>query len=139
MQYKYLRPRLKGLLCNTLIQSLFDYGCKSWNLKHKLQTTQNKYMRLCLNLSLRSHIGAAYFRKINWLPVSERVESCIATNVFKYWNRIVPSYTNDMFKPSYKRYNTRSQMALDIPLQKNTHRTVSFFFSWTENMTENKS
>ena len=122
MQYKYLRPRLKGLLRNALIQSLFYYGCTSWfpllykNLKHKLLTTQNKYMRRCLNLSLRSHIGAAYFKKINWLPVSERVESCIATTVFKYWNRIVPSYINDMFKPSYKRYNTRSQMALDIPL-----------------------
>ena len=58
----------------------------------------------------------------NNLAVSERVESCIATTVFKYWNGIVPSYTNNM--PSYNKYNTKSQIALDIPLQK----------TWTEKM-----
>ena len=64
------------------------------------------------------HIGAAHFRKINWLPVSERVESCITTTVCKYWNEIIPSNINDVFKLSYNSYNTRSQMALDIPLRK---------------------
>ena len=37
-----------------------------------------------------------------------------------------PSNIN-MLKPSYNRYNTRSQMVLDIPLQK-TYRAASFFF-----------
>ena len=43
-----LTLRLKRVLCNTLIQTHFDYGCISWfpllnkNLKHKLQTAQNK-------------------------------------------------------------------------------------------------
>ena len=32
----------------------------------------------------------SHFRKINWLPVSDRVEYCIVNTVFKYWNGIVP-------------------------------------------------
>ena len=46
----------------------------------------------------------------------------------KYENEIVSSYINDLFKPSYKRCNSRSQMALDIPLRKtNTgQQTLSF-------------
>ena len=49
-------------------------------------------------------------------PVERRVEQCTSTTVFKYWKGIPPSYLNDMFMPSLNNYNTRSQMALDIPL-----------------------
>ena len=35
---------------------------------------------------------------------------------FHYWKRIAPSYLNNMFMPSLKNQNTRSQMALNIPL-----------------------
>ena len=34
----------------------------------------------------------------------------------KYWTGIAPYYLNDNFMPSLNNYNTRSQMALDIPL-----------------------
>ena len=60
---------------------------------------QIKCIRLCLDLPHRSHIGGTHFEKTYWLLVSRRVESCIATTVFEYWNGIVPSYINDMFKP----------------------------------------
>ena len=79
--------------------------------------TQNKCIRFCLNLPPISHIDPSQFRKINWLPVSDRVEYCIANSVFKYWNGIVKRYVYDeMFKSLLCRYSTRSQMALDIPL-----------------------
>ena len=96
------------------------------NSKLKLQKAQNKYIRFCLNLPPWSHISLSYFRKINWLLVSDRV--CIANTVFKYWNGIVTGYIHEMFKPSLCRYSTRSQMALDIPLRKaNTgQKSLSF-------------
>ena len=50
--------------------------------------------------------------------VSGRVEYSIGNTIFKYWNGIVPGYIHEMFKPSLCRYSARSQMALDIPLQK---------------------
>ena len=105
-----------------VIQSHFDYGCSLWfsllkkNLKLKRQKAQNKCIRFCLNLPPRSYIDPSHFRKINWLPITDRVEYCIANIVFKYWNGIVRGYIHEMFKPSLCRYSTKSQMALDIPL-----------------------
>ena len=66
----------------------------------------------------RDLISIHLIRKINWLPVSDRVEYCIANTVFNSWNGIVPGYIHEMFKPSLCRYSARSQMSLDIPLQK---------------------
>ena len=112
------------MLCNSLIQPHFDYACISWyplltqKLKNKIQTTQNKCIRFCLSLNPRQHIGINEFREINWLPTKNRVEQRIATNVFKYWMKTTPSYVNELFIPSPNTYNTRSQMALDIPLRK---------------------
>ena len=95
-QSRYLTPAYRRLLCNALIQPHFDYGCSSWfpllktNLKLKLQKAQNKCIRFCLNLPPRSHIDPSHFRKINWLPFSDRVEEYyIANTVFKYRNGIV--------------------------------------------------
>ena len=89
-QSRYLIPAYRRLLCNAIIQPHFDYGCSSWfpllnkNLKLKLQKAQKKCFRFCLNLSPRSHIDPSHFRKINCLPVSDRVEYCNANTVFKY-------------------------------------------------------
>ena len=76
-------------------------------------------------LPSRSHIDPSYFRKIKWLPVSERVEYCIANTVFKYCSGIVPGYIHEMFKSSLCRYTTRSLVALDIPLRKTNTRQKS--------------
>ena len=63
--------------------------------------------------------------QITWLPVSGRVDNCIVNTVFKNWNGIAPRYIHEMFKFSLRRYSTRSQMALDIPLRKtNTRQKV---------------
>ena len=59
-------------------------------LKIKLEKAQNKCSSCCLNLPPRSRINPPHFRKINWLPVSDRVEYRTANNVFKYWNGIAP-------------------------------------------------
>ena len=134
-QGKYLDTRLRRLLCNALIQPHFDYGCTSWyplinkRLKSKLQVAQNKCIRFCLNLSTRSHISHEEFKNINWLPTKDRVEQCIALNVFKYWKKTAPSYVYDLYTPSFNLYNTRrSQMALDIPLKKTSlgQKSMSF-------------
>ena len=123
-QADFLNPSCKRLLCNALIQPYFDYDCTSWYpllnkaFKKRFQTTQNKCIRYCLDLPSRSHMSATHCRKINWLPVDLRVELCTATSVYKYRNQLASSYFNDIFTPSLNRYNTRSQMALNIPLRK---------------------
>ena len=64
----------------------------------------------------RGHINPSHFREINWLSVERRVELCTSTNVFKYCKGIAPSFLNNMFMSSINNYNTRSELALDIPL-----------------------
>ena len=130
----FLNPAWKRLLCNPLIQPLFDYGCTSWYpllskaFKKRFQIAQNKCIRYCLDLPPRSHISAIHFNKINWFPLEHRVELCIATTVFKFWNQVTPSYFEDNFTPSFNKYNTRLQMALDMPLRKTTigQKSISF-------------
>ena len=97
-------------------------------IKIKLQKAQSKWICFCLNLTPRSHIDPSHFRKIIWLPVSDRVEDCIVNTVFKYWDGTVPGYIHEMFKPSLCRYSTRSQMALDIPLRKTNTGQKSLSF-----------
>ena len=64
MSNEFLNPNLRSLLCNSLIQPHFDYGCISWyplfnqKMRNKLHVTQKKYIRFCLKLNSRQHIGA---------------------------------------------------------------------------------
>ena len=104
-QSRYQTPAYRRLLCNTLVQWHFDYGCSSRfpllkkSLKVKLQKAQNKCIYFCLNLPLRSHIDPSHFSN----RVSNRAEFYIANTVFKYWNGIVLGYIHEMFKPSLYR------------------------------------
>ena len=131
-EYKHTRTRT--LLCNSLIQSHFDfpyvsaYPLVSTKIRKKIQVTQNKFIRFYLKLNSRHHLGAKEFKEINWLQTKERVEQRVATNVFKYWKGTSPFYVNELFVLSRNVYKTRSHMALEIPLRKsNLHqKSVSF-------------
>ena len=67
---RFLSKDLRRLLCNAFIQLHFDYACATWypNLnkgyKNKLQVLQNKYIRFCLQLDNKEHIGTEHFEKI---------------------------------------------------------------------------
>ena len=133
----FFNPACKRLLCNALIQSRFDSVCTSWyplltfkkkKKRKRFQIAQIKCIQYCLDLSLYTLISATHFNKINWLPVEHRVELSIATIVFKFWNQLTPSYFEDIFKPFFNKYNTGSQMELDILFRKTTigQKSISF-------------
>ena len=96
----------KGWLCNAIIQPHFHYACSAWypnlnkKFKSKLKTIQNKCIRFCLQLNIRSHIGIKESEQINWLPVYERFNQCICSNTFKFFNDNCPLYLYDLSKPS---------------------------------------
>ena len=54
------------------------------SLKNKLQTAQNA----CIRLERRSHIGLNHFEKINWLPIKNRVNQCIAVTAYNFKNNL---------------------------------------------------
>ena len=92
---RFLTPLLRKLLCNALIQPHFDFACNAWfpslnqNLKNKLQTSQNKCIRFCLQLGNRTHIGVDEFKKIN---VEERFNQCVSSNVYNFFQKKSPPY-----------------------------------------------
>ena len=82
---------LRRLLYNALIQPHFDYACSAWypnltkKLKHRIQTTQNKCVRFCLQLDKLKHISHEEFERLNWLPVTYRFKQCNNAIVFKFF------------------------------------------------------
>ncbi len=90
------------MLCNTLIQLNFDFACSAWypnltqGLKTKLQIAQNKCIRYYLFLGNREGIRYKHLKKINWLPVAERVKQIIAASVFKFLNNLAPRYMKEI-------------------------------------------
>ena len=128
-QEKYLNPRLRRMLCNTLIQPHFDFACSAWypnltkGLKNKLQISQNKCIRFCLFLGNREGIRYKHLAKINWLPVVERVHQFIASSVYKFFNKLAPQYMEDVFKKSENMRVTRSSnnLNLTIPIRRNEY------------------
>ena len=103
---RFLTPTLRRLLCNALIQPHFDYACSTWypnltkNMKNRIQTSQYKCIRFCLQLYKMTHISHKEFDILNWLPVAERFSQCINSIVFKYVNNQCPNYLNEVFQPA---------------------------------------
>ena len=130
-QGKYLNPRIRRMLCNALIQPHFDYACSAWypnltkHLKDKLQIAQNKCIRFCLFLGNREGIRYKHLKKINWLPVSERVNQFIAVSVYKFFNNLAPSYMKEVFTTAEKsrrtRYTNVTELKITIPRRKNDY------------------
>ena len=120
---KFLTLPLCHLLCNALIQPHYDYACPAWypslnkRLLKKIQTSQNKCIRYCLNLYNRTHVGIDEFIKINWLPTKERVAQCTCVTTFKSFKKMFLQYMSEIFHPSHSQYNTRmTTLKLDLPL-----------------------
>ena len=92
-------------LARTLIQPHFDYACTSWYhstskvLKTRLQTSQNKLVRLLLSLPPRSHLTPAHFFKVGWLRVEDRVKQLALGLVYKiHYTSLIPSYLSNYFQ-----------------------------------------
>ena len=85
------------------------------NYEKRLQVTQNKCIRFCLNLNNRVHIDKTQFKEINWLPIEKRVEQCIGALVFKSFRKKVPKYIEDIFIPKVIKYSLRETDMLTRP------------------------
>ena len=118
---------LKRMLCNTLIQPHYDFARCSWypnlsmSLKTKLQTTQNSCIKYCLGLKDWSHIGKNEFEKINWLPVSNRVDQCLAVTTYNFKNALSPKHMDDIYSLRISP-NIRTRRSTDsfvVPFYKN--------------------
>ena len=67
-------------------------------LKNKYLTTQNKCVRFCLNIDKNAHMSQNDFKKLKWLPISERINQCVLSTTLKFVNDIGPNYLNEVFQ-----------------------------------------
>ena len=87
-QNRFLIPPLCGLLCNALIQPLFDYGCTAWfpnlskKLRLRLQAMQIKCIRFCLQLDKMSRICVKEFLELFWVNIHDRYLQFIDSDIF---------------------------------------------------------
>ena len=99
----------------SLIQCHIDYACSFWYPglsqlpRNKLQTTQNKIIRIVLKKGPRSHIVSAVFKSNGWSPVSKRVDQIILNHIYKVNSGIFPDYMKEQFVPtkSVHSYSTK--------------------------------
>ena len=88
---------------NPLIQPHFEYECSAWylnltkKLKHRIQTTQNKYVRFCLQLDKLKHISHEEFERLNWLPVTYRFKQCNNAIAFKFFCFVLLFFLSGVF------------------------------------------
>ena len=131
---RFLTPTLRRLLCNALIQPHFNYACSAWypnltkKLKNRIQTSQNKCIRFCLQLDKMTHISHKEFEILNWLPVNERFDQCIYSIVFKYVNNQCSNYLNEVFQTASENniHSRGSFLKLKCPFRKAGQMALSY-------------
>ena len=118
-----LNFKLRKLLCTSLLQSRFDYGCNVYyrglekSIKTKLQTSQNKIVRFILGYDNRHRLCVNDFKKVKYLKIDTRIDFMSLNVMFKIYNGIAPSYLCTLKKSSdVHSHNTRnSSMSFELP------------------------
>ena len=96
-------------------------------MKNKIQITQNKCIRYCLQLDKMTRISKNEFETLNWLPVKDRFNRSINSIVFKYFTKQCPSYLNEVFELACSNRTRNSYLKLICRFKKVTwDKTLSF-------------
>ena len=126
------------VLAVALIQCHFDYACTSWYngisviLKNKLQTSQNKLVRLIHKLHPRTHLLPTHFDSLGWLRVKQRVSFLKMCMVHRIIEDKAPKYLCNYFSKvsDVHRYSTRGSATNFVPCKvKTSIGKASFLYS----------
>ena len=119
----FLDSPILHTLAGALVQSHFDYAAICWytglsqKLKKKLQTAQNKLIRVILKVHPRTHLDRAHFDKLKWLTVEKRTLYMKLMLTFKIVLNLVPKYLKNYFTRVSKshQHSTRGSATDFIP------------------------
>ena len=127
-----LNMMTRKTLCSALIQCYFDYACSSWycgiskQLRHRLQTTQNKVVRFILNLGPRESISRNILDSLGFLNVEDRAMQLRLNHVYNIFHGKSPSYLCEQFVMNSN--NTRSATNKNFVIPKIRGNESSCFF-----------
>ena len=130
-------------LTGALIQGFFDYACTSWYhstskiLKTRLQTSQNKLVRLLLGLTPLTHLTPAHFDSLGWLRVDDRVQHLAMGLVHKIrYSTKIPMYLSKYFLNvnEVHSHNTRGSTTNHVQPRFGTNKGLNSFRSYATKM-----
>ena len=119
----FLDSRTLHLLAGALVQCHFDYAAISWytgltqRLKGRLQTAQNKLIRVILRLHPRTHLEPEHLHKLNWLKVEKCIIYIKLMLTFKIILNLAPKYLLNYFLPVREthQHSTRGRTTDFVP------------------------
>ena len=74
---------------------------KSFSQRLRLQATQNKCIRSCLQLDKMSRICVNEILELNWFNVHDRYLQFIVSDIFKFYNNQCPDYFHEVSCPAH--------------------------------------
>ena len=104
-------------------------------MKIRLQTSQNKLVRLLLGLTPRTHLTPAHFDRLGWLRVDDRVQYLALCQVNKIRNSTtIPMYFSNYFLSinEVHSYNTRGSATNHVQPRYSTNKGLSSFRSYAK-------
>lgn len=131
----FFDTKCRKMLCQSLLQSHFDYACNSWYrnlekcLKIKLQCAQNKIFRYVLQYDNRHHITCSDFQIMKCLNVKTRVDYLSLSAMFNIFHKTAPVYMcNDVSLVSHS-HNTRHSKSSFVVINAKTQGQNSFLYN----------
>ena len=127
----------------TLVQPIFDYACASWypstskTLQTRLQTSQNKLLRLLLALAPRTHLTPAHFSKVGRLRVEDRVKQLALGLVYKiHYTSLIPQYMSNYFQnvKDLHNHNTRGSSTNHVKPRFRSNKGLNSFSFYATTM-----
>ena len=118
-----------------MVVPIYEYGCIIWgdvskHIANRITTLQKYAGRIILDIKNPREINSTeLFKKLNWLPFTDRITFLRATLMFKCFNNAAPTYLSDKFHKVRDLHNIYTRQAtadnLSLPnLNLPKHKTL---------------
>jgi hypothetical protein len=125
----YLPLPTRVLFYNTHILPHMDYCSVVWGRStfiNRLLLLQKRAARIILDVTDFTFPSSEMFKKLNWMPINDRINFRTATMVFRSINDLAPAYMRNMFKfaRNVSSRETRSTSRNDLHIPSGRHKDL---------------
>ncbi len=110
----YVSMETLKMIYNAIVLPNMEYACIVWGRCPNIQNNvgrvcklRKRAARVILNVKISDISSADLFKKIHWMPFSDRITFKRAIMMYKVVNKLAPTYLQH-FTPIVHRYNTRN-------------------------------
>ena len=124
------------MIYRTLNEPYLRYCCNAWGsccnaLLHRLQTLQNRAVRVIFNTSYENADHELLLKRLNLLSVEQIIQFDNLCVIYKMVNGLAATSAMDLFQPAEKahRYETRSNIDGKVKITKTRTKKADTAFS----------